>query len=111
MDPKALFEGRFGIYQETNAHATDVVLIFADIPWLHRYFTERTWHSNQVFEQLPDGRLKITFRVGSMIEVLPWIRSFGNDVEVIAPQSSSSVFNSSSKAALSVFQFALASVA
>ena len=84
-DPKTLFEGRFGIYQETNAHSTDVVLIFADVPWLHRYLTERTWHPNQVFEQLPDGRLKLTFRVGSMVEVWPWIRSFGNDVEVIAP--------------------------
>ncbi|MEE2788009.1 MAG: WYL domain-containing protein [Myxococcota bacterium] len=84
-DPSNLFEGRFGIFEESGSEPTDVALIFSDIPWLHRYLTERTWHPTQVFEQLSDGRLQLTFTVGSMVEVWPWIRSFGGDVAVVKP--------------------------
>ena len=87
-DPETLFEGRFGIFAETGSEPTDVELVFAERKWLHRYLKERTWHPSQTFEDLPDGRLKMSFTVTSMVEVTPWLRQFGDDVKVIEPSDS-----------------------
>jgi predicted DNA-binding transcriptional regulator YafY len=89
-DPETLFEGAFGIFQRPDDTPTEVVLVFAARKWLHRYLRERTWHPTQAFEALDDGRLRMTFRVGSMVEVDPWIRSFGDDVEVLEPSGAES---------------------
>ncbi len=87
-DPGSLFEGAFGLFHTRDPQPTDVELIFARSPWLQRYIRERTWHPTQHFEELDDGRLRMRFRVSSMVEVRPWIRGFGSDVEVIAPRFS-----------------------
>ena len=84
-DPQKLFEGSFGIWQEPGAAPTEVELRFASDLWLHRYLRERTWHPSQRWRELEDGRLEMTFTVTSMVEVWPWIRSFGHDVEVVRP--------------------------
>jgi len=82
-DPAKLFEGSFGIWQDPDAKPTDVDLIFANERWLHRYLRERTWHESQLFEELEDGRLRMTFTVSSTIEVWPWVRSFDDQVEIV----------------------------
>lgn len=86
FDPKEFTEGCFGIFREQHDDQLPVELIFADLRWLKVYLKERTWHPSQRFEDLEDGRLRMTFRVGSMMEVWPWIRQFGTDVEVIKPR-------------------------
>ena len=63
----------------------EVELLFAGHTYLKRYLRERTWHPSQQFEDLDDGRLRLTFTVTSMVEVEPWIRSFGADVEAVRP--------------------------
>ncbi len=86
-DPATLFEGAFGIFQESTTAPTEVELLFAAAPWLQRYLRERTWHPTQTFEALADGRLRMRFRVSSMVEVWPWVRSFGCDVELVRPSA------------------------
>ena len=81
-DPSSVFEGAFGIYQGKEEHHVD--LLFENRPWLHRYLTERRWHPTQSFEEQKDGRLRMRFTVSSMAEVNPWIKSFGEDVTVVA---------------------------
>ena len=83
--PERLFEGSFGIWQDPHGKPTLVELRFEPEPWLHRYLSERTWHPSQRFEELDDGRLRMTFTVTSTVEVLPWVRSFGDAVEVVRP--------------------------
>jgi predicted DNA-binding transcriptional regulator YafY len=83
--PEVLFEGSFGIWQDPDGRPTEVELIFAAKPYLQRYLRERTWHPSQQFEDQDDGRLRLAFTVTSMVEVWPWLRSFGDDVEVISP--------------------------
>jgi hypothetical protein len=61
------------------------VLRFAARPWLHRYLRERTWHPSQRFKPIDDGELRMRMTVTSTIEVIPWVRSFGNDVSVEGP--------------------------
>ena len=63
----------------------EVKLRFANTYRVKKYLMERTWHQSQHFEELEDGRLMMSFKVQSMNQVWPWIRSFGEEVEVLAP--------------------------
>ncbi|MDP2728320.1 MAG: WYL domain-containing protein, partial [Dehalococcoidia bacterium] len=51
-----------------------------------RRVKESTWHPSQVIEGLPDGGCIMTVRVGSALEMTPWIRGWGADVEVLGPE-------------------------
>jgi predicted DNA-binding transcriptional regulator YafY len=51
-----------------------------------RRVKECVWHPSQVIVDLPDGGCVMTLRVGSLLEVTPWIRSWGPDVEVLEPE-------------------------
>jgi len=81
--PEKYTEGSFGIYKEGKKQKVE--LIFKNEKWLKRYLKERSWHKTQKFTDMRDGRLRMTFTVNSMVEVWPWIRSFGEDVEVVKP--------------------------
>ncbi len=54
-------------------------------PAAARRVKESTWHLSQVIEELPDGGCLFTVRVGSTLEMTPWIRGWGPDVEVLNP--------------------------
>lgn len=56
-------------------------------PGVMRRVKESVWHPSQVIEDLPDGGCLVTVRVGSTLEMTPWIRGWGPDVEVMAPQA------------------------
>lgn len=56
-------------------------------PQVTRRVKESIWHPSQVIEDLPDGGCIMTVRVGSMLEMTPWIRGWGPDVEVLEPDS------------------------
>ena len=76
----------FGIFVRDGGDRTfEVDLVFAPVRWLQLYLRERTWHASQRFEELEDGRLRLRFEVGSLEEVVPWVRQFGDDVDVRAP--------------------------
>ncbi len=50
-----------------------------------RRVKETVWHPSQVLEDLPDGGCRLVLRVGSTLEMTPWIRGWGPDVEVLEP--------------------------
>jgi hypothetical protein len=87
FQPAKLFDGSFGIFRDDAALPTDVELVFANEKWLKLYLRERRWHPTQRFEDLPDGRLRMTFQVRAMQEVWRWVRSFGGEVEVVRPRA------------------------
>ena len=43
------------------------------------------WHPSQAIDDLEDGGCLLTVRVAEMREMIPWIRSWGPDVEVLEP--------------------------
>jgi len=49
------------------------------------YVRERTWHPSQVIESDQNGELTLHFCIAEPREMLPWIRSWGPQAEVIAP--------------------------
>jgi len=81
--PEGLLDGAFGIYREPGGRPRRVELVFADQRWLKMYVRERQWHPTQRFEDLPDGRLRMTFTTTATTDVRRWILGFGADVEVV----------------------------
>ncbi len=49
------------------------------------YIRERTWHPSQQLETTPNGSLTLRLCIAEPREMLPWIRSWGAQVEVIEP--------------------------
>jgi predicted DNA-binding transcriptional regulator YafY len=50
-----------------------------------RRVKETVWHQSQQIQDLPDGSCILTLQVGSTLEMTPWIRGWGADVEVLEP--------------------------
>ncbi|HEX8938673.1 MAG TPA: WYL domain-containing protein [Candidatus Limnocylindrales bacterium] len=46
---------------------------------------EARWHPTQVVERTPDGGLRWRARLPGILEVKPWVLSWGADVEVLSP--------------------------
>jgi predicted DNA-binding transcriptional regulator YafY len=63
---------------------TEIKLKFS--PAVARRVKESTWHPSQVLEDLSDGSVLMTLKIGSTLEITPWIRSWGPDVEVLSPE-------------------------
>jgi Predicted transcriptional regulator len=67
----------------TGNQPVEVILHF--IPEAAVYVRERIWHSSQEIESDSDRGLTLRLCIAEPREMLPWIRSWGPQVEVIAP--------------------------
>ena len=61
----------------------DVQLEFS--PAVAERVAETIWHPSQRLERRPDGSMVLELRLPSLMEFIPWVRSWGPDVTVIAP--------------------------
>lgn len=82
LDLAKLLGSSWGIFW---GEETDVKLRFSSN--VARRVKEATWHPSQVIEDLADGGCLFKVRVSSTLEITPWIRSWGPDVEVLEPPS------------------------
>ena len=62
----------------------EVRLLFHDGPTATRA-RESRWHPSQQAIDRPDGRLELRFTVGGLLEITPWVLSWGETVEVLDP--------------------------
>jgi predicted DNA-binding transcriptional regulator YafY len=46
---------------------------------------EAVWHRSQQLVELPDGGIELTVTVAGIVEIRPWIMSWGEAVEVLEP--------------------------
>jgi proteasome accessory factor B len=83
FDPQHLLASAWGVIWR-DKEDVDVTLRF--IPSAARMVKESVWHHTQRIEDLPDGSCLFTVRVGSTLELKPWIRQWGAAVEVLAPE-------------------------
>lgn len=67
----------------TGDQPVEVILRFN--PDAAPYVRERTWHPSQEIESDSDGSLTLRLCIAEPREMLPWIRSWGAQVEVLAP--------------------------
>lgn len=55
-------------------------------PRVARRVKETVWHPSQRVDDLPDGRVEWEAQIGETLEIIPWIRGWGADVEVLEPK-------------------------
>jgi proteasome accessory factor B len=81
FDPQAYLASAWGIM--TGEGVATVALEFS--ARVASIVKERRWHASQEIDDLEDGGLLFTVQVSEPREMLPWIRSWGGEVEVLEP--------------------------
>jgi len=82
FDPRAFFEGAFGITLQAGEPEEVELLLDADQA---PYVQERGWHPSQRFEPAADGRTRMRLRVRPTIELLQWVLGHIRGAEVVRP--------------------------
>jgi predicted DNA-binding transcriptional regulator YafY len=82
FDAQQLLASAWGVIWRDEGEI-EVTLRFT--PAVVRRLKESVWHHSQRLEDVPDGSCLFTVRVGSTLEMKPWIRQWGADVEVVSP--------------------------
>jgi proteasome accessory factor B len=81
FDPEAHLADSWGIM--SGEQVSEVILHFTAAA--RPFVVERHWHPSQQFQATPDGGCLLQVQVSEPLEMQPWIRSWGAQVEVIAP--------------------------
>jgi proteasome accessory factor B len=81
FDPEAQRAASWGIM--SGEQIQEVALRFT--PAARPYVLERQWHPSQQVEESDDGGCLLRIWVSEPLEMQPWIRSWGAQVEVLAP--------------------------
>jgi len=84
FDINHLLADAWGIWY-SDGEPVEVVLRFH--PRVAARVRETRWHRSEQLEDLADGYLLWRARVAEPQEMMPWIRGWGPDVEVLAPPS------------------------
>ena len=83
FDPDAWLANSWGIWSPDATPPTRIRLRFTDAV-AHRV-REAIWHRSQELVELPDGGLELAVTVNGIVEIQPWILSWGSGVEVLEP--------------------------
>jgi proteasome accessory factor B len=81
FNPEAHLASSWGIM--SGEQVSEVVLRFTQAA--KPFVAERQWHPSQQIQDTPDGGCLLQVQVSAPQEMQPWIRSWGAQVEVIAP--------------------------
>ena len=83
FDPDRWLADSWGIWSSDSTPSERVRLRF-DASVAHRV-REAVWHRSQELVELPDGGVELRVTVAGIIEIRPWILSWGDGVEVLEP--------------------------
>jgi predicted DNA-binding transcriptional regulator YafY len=83
FDPDRWLAHSWGIWSSDTTAPVDVVLRFD--PGVAHRVRESVWHRSQRLVERPDGGIELTVTVAGIVEIRPWILSWGDAVEVLAP--------------------------
>ena len=83
FDPRSLLRDAWGIWT-SDREPVEVVLRFH--PRIAMRVCETRWHTSQRIEEQADGYILWRAQVAEPQEMLPWVRGWGADVEVVAPE-------------------------
>ncbi len=70
------------VFRDGDEHY-DVVVDFS--PSVADRVAETNWHPSQRLTRLPDGSLRLELRLPSLLEFMPWVRSWGPEALAVAP--------------------------
>jgi predicted DNA-binding transcriptional regulator YafY len=83
FDPDRWLAHSWGIWSSDTTPTATVRLRF-DKSVAHRV-RESVWHRSQRLTELPDGGVELEVTVAGIVEIRPWILSWGEGVEVLEP--------------------------
>ncbi len=83
FDPDAFLAHSWGIWSADSTPPVRVVLRFA--PNVARRVKESVWHRSQRLSDLPGGGVEMEVTVAGIVEIRPWVLSWGEAVEVLEP--------------------------
>ncbi|HSM38391.1 MAG TPA: transcriptional regulator [Candidatus Limnocylindrales bacterium] len=83
FDPDRWLAHSWGIWSSDTTEVAEVRLRF-DASVANRV-RESIWHRSQRLTELADGRVELTVSVAGIVEIRPWIMSWGDSVEVLEP--------------------------
>jgi len=83
FDPDRWLAHSWGIWSSDTTATADVRLRF-EASVAHRV-REAIWHRSQRLVELADGRVELEVTVAGIVEIKPWILSWGDAVEVLEP--------------------------
>jgi CRISPR-associated endonuclease/helicase Cas3 len=95
FDPRMYLRDAWGIWS-SDQEPVEVVLRFH--PRVSMRVRETRWHPSQRIEEQPDGYLLWRAQVAEPQEMLPWVRGWGADVEVVEPKELREVLMGEGKA-------------
>lgn len=101
FDPHALLRDAWGIWY-SDEEPVEVVLRFH--PRVALRVRETRWHPSQQIEEGPDGYLIWRARIAEPQEMMPWIRGWGADCEVLAPEGLRAKMIAEAKALMEVYK-------
>ena len=82
FDPEEHLASSWGIM--SGEQVSEVILRFSAAA--KPFVAERQWHPSQQIQDTPDGGCLLQVQVSEPLEMQPWIRSWGAQVEVIVPE-------------------------
>jgi len=85
FDPDRWLAHSWGIWS-SDTTPTEVVRLRFDTSVAHRV-REAVWHRSQELVELADGGVELTVTVAGIVEIRPWVLSWGDAVEVLAPEA------------------------
>jgi predicted DNA-binding transcriptional regulator YafY len=85
FDPDRWLAHSWGIWS-SDTTPTELVQLRFDASVAHRV-REATWHRSQRLTDLPGGGVELAVTVAGIVEIRPWILSWGDAVEVLAPDN------------------------
>jgi len=74
----------WGIWGRTGRKSVPIVLRFSSA--VAERVKETVWHESQILEESPDGSVLFRAAVAEPLEMYPWIRGWGADVEILEPK-------------------------
>ncbi|HEQ70904.1 MAG TPA: WYL domain-containing protein, partial [Spirochaetia bacterium] len=84
FNPEELFQDAWGIWYG-DGDPVDVILKFSS--GVADRVTETIWHKSQEIVRAATGEVTFRASVAEPLEMVPWIRGWGSDCEVIAPRN------------------------
>ena len=85
MTPSKLLSTAWGIAFKEGVLGEVVTVVLRFDPSVADRVLESRWHPSERSRRETDGSVRFEVRLGSTMEVLPWIRSWGDAVEVLEP--------------------------
>lgn len=101
FDANEYFESSWGIIAESEVK--NIKLKFID-KGLARIISETVWHPSQKLAPQKDGSLIMTLEVSDTVELLSWILSWGDMVEVLEPATLRRKIIDNAKAMLELYE-------